>query len=75
MVAYFISDADIEDATGYKEYTTKVPVLIAKYGGEYLVRGGMPFRDAHHISGRAVVLAEQNTVGLDALSLAECPVD
>ena len=40
MVAYFISDADIEDATGYKEYTTKVPLLIAKYGGEYLVRGG-----------------------------------
>ncbi|MEP6885203.1 MAG: DUF1330 domain-containing protein [Gammaproteobacteria bacterium] len=40
MVAYFISDADIEDAAGYKEYTTKVPVLIEKYGGEYLVRGG-----------------------------------
>ena len=40
MVAYFISDADIHDSVGYKEYTTKVPALIAKYGGEYLVRGG-----------------------------------
>ena len=40
MVAYFISDADINDPVGYKEYITKVPTLIAKYGGEYLVRGG-----------------------------------
>ena len=40
MVAYFISDAEINDPAGYKEYTSKVPALIAKYGGEYLVRGG-----------------------------------
>jgi uncharacterized protein (DUF1330 family) len=40
MAAYFISDAEIHDPAGYKEYTAKVPVLIAKYGGEYLVRGG-----------------------------------
>ena len=33
MAAYFISDAEIHDPAGYKEYTTKVPVLIAKYGG------------------------------------------
>jgi uncharacterized protein (DUF1330 family) len=41
MAAYFISDADIHDPVGYTEYTTKVPLLIAKYGGEYLVRGGV----------------------------------
>ncbi len=40
MAAYFISDADIQDSAGYTEYTTKVPALIAQYGGEYLVRGG-----------------------------------
>ena len=40
MVAYFISDADIHDPAGYTEYTAKVPALIARYGGEYLVRGG-----------------------------------
>lgn len=40
MTAYFISDADIHDPVGYTEYTAKVPALIAKYGGEYLVRGG-----------------------------------
>ena len=31
----------------------------------------MPFRDAHHITGRIVKLAEDKGVGLDALSLAE----
>lgn len=40
MAAYFISDANIHDPAGYAEYTAKVPLLIAKYGGQYLVRGG-----------------------------------
>ncbi len=40
MAAYFISDAEIHDPVGYAQYTAKVPALIAKYGGEYLVRGG-----------------------------------
>ena len=37
---------------------------------DWLVReGGVPFREAHHITGRAVKAAEEAGVGLDALSL------
>ena len=39
---------------------------------DWLVReGGIPFREAHHITGRAVALAERTGVALDALPLAE----
>ena len=37
---------------------------------DWLVReAGVPFREAHHITGRAVRAAEERGVGLDALSL------
>jgi argininosuccinate lyase len=32
---------------------------------------GLPFREAHHVTGRAVALAEKKGVALDRLSLAE----
>jgi argininosuccinate lyase len=39
---------------------------------DWLVRTlGMPFRDAHHVTGRAVKLAEEKGCMLDALSLEE----
>jgi argininosuccinate lyase len=39
---------------------------------DWLVReANIPFREAHHITGAAVKLAEQKGVALDALSLAE----
>ena len=39
---------------------------------DWLVReAGMPFRDAHHITGKIVRLAEQKKCQLDALSLVE----
>jgi uncharacterized protein (DUF1330 family) len=40
MTAYMIVDLDVHDADGFQEYRTGVPALIAKHGGEYLVRGG-----------------------------------
>jgi argininosuccinate lyase len=37
---------------------------------DWLVReAGLPFREAHHVTGRAVALAEQKKVGLEKLSL------
>jgi argininosuccinate lyase len=37
---------------------------------DWLVReAGVPFREAHHITGRAVKAAEEQTCNLDALSL------
>jgi argininosuccinate lyase len=45
---------------------------IATDLADWLVRSlGMPFREAHHITGRAVALAEQKKVGLEKLSLEE----
>ncbi len=39
---------------------------------DYLVRvHGMPFRDAHHVTGRLVALAAKRKVGLEGLTLAE----
>ena len=39
---------------------------------DWLVReAGVPFRDAHHITGAAVKLAESKGLALEALSLAE----
>jgi argininosuccinate lyase len=39
---------------------------------DWLVRSlGLPFREAHHVTGRAVALAEQKKVGLEKLSLEE----
>ena len=39
---------------------------------DWLVReAGLPFRDAHHVTGRAVALAEQKGCELSALSLDE----
>ena len=37
---------------------------------DWLVReAGLPFREAHHVTGRAVALAEERGVGLEALDL------
>jgi argininosuccinate lyase len=39
---------------------------------DWLVRAlGLPFRDAHHVTGRIVALAEARGVGLERLSLAD----
>ncbi|MFO1413732.1 MAG: DUF1330 domain-containing protein [Burkholderiales bacterium] len=40
MSAYLIVDVAIRDPQRYEEYKQKVPALIARHGGEYLVRGG-----------------------------------
>jgi argininosuccinate lyase len=45
---------------------------IATDLADWLVReAGMPFREAHHVTGRAVALAEQSACGLDELTLAQ----
>ncbi|HEY6631057.1 MAG TPA: argininosuccinate lyase, partial [Rhizobiaceae bacterium] len=39
---------------------------------DWLVRTlGLPFREAHHVTGRAVALAEAKKVGLEKLALAD----
>jgi argininosuccinate lyase len=45
------------------------PLLLATDVADYLVRKGMPFRDAHHVVGAIVALAEKKGRGLNELSL------
>jgi argininosuccinate lyase len=45
--------------------------LTATDLADYLVKKGIPFREAHHITGRAVALAESKGVDLSDLSLDE----
>ena len=47
------------------------PALLATDLADYLVRKGMPFRQAHHAVGAVVALAEKTGKVLNELSLAE----
>jgi len=51
------------------EKALKSGFLNATEFADYLVTKGIPFREAHHITGRAVALAEEKNVGLEDLSL------
>lgn len=46
------------------------PGLI-RYPFSSVVRKGVPFRETHHVSGRAVALAEQSSCTLADLTLAQ----
>ena len=45
--------------------------MLATDLSEYLVRKGVPFRETHHISGRAVQMAEDRGCALTDLSVAD----
>jgi argininosuccinate lyase len=47
------------------------PALLATDLADYLVRKGVPFREAHHLVGAAVALAEKHGKPLDQLSVQE----
>ncbi len=53
------------------------PDMLATDLADYLVKKGMPFREAHRVAGRAVVLAAEQGVKLTELRstrCADCPV-
>jgi argininosuccinate lyase len=47
------------------------PALLATDLADYLVKKGVAFRDAHHLVGAAVAMAEKSGKSLDKLTLAE----
>lgn len=51
------------------EKALKAGFLNATEFADYITTKGIPFREAHHITGRAVALAEDRGVGLEDLSL------
>src|SRR5437899_4564813 len=64
-----------------RDMTVNVPAMKKAAGAGYatatdladwLVRNlGLPFREAHHVTGRAVALAEDKKIGLEKLSLED----
>ncbi len=40
MAAYFIVQLTVNDPETFETYRQQVPATIAKFGGEYIVRGG-----------------------------------
>lgn len=57
MTAYLIAMMDVHDSDGYEEYREKVPAMIAKHGGDYIIRGGAAeIVEGDWPTGRIVVL-------------------
>lgn len=57
MTAYLIAMMDVHDGDAYEEYREKVPAMIAKHGGDYVVRGGVAdVVEGSWPTGRIVVL-------------------
>ncbi|KAI0082746.1 argininosuccinate lyase [Panus rudis PR-1116 ss-1] len=54
-----------------KMYQALTMDVLATDLADYLVRKGIPFRETHHISGRAVALAESRKCQLNELSLED----
>ena len=65
MVETLAVDRDAMRRAAAEGFTTATAVADA------LVRRGMPFREAHHVTGRIVALADAKGVELKALSLAD----
>lgn len=40
MAIYMIVDVDIHDLDSYEIYKSQAALIVSKFGGEYLVRGG-----------------------------------
>ena len=47
------------------------PEMLATDLAEYLVRKGVPFRDAHHLAGAAVRMAELQAIPLSELEVED----
>lgn len=41
MAGYVIAEVEVTDPAAYEEYRKLVPATIARYGGRFLVRGGV----------------------------------
>nr|WP_166180870.1 argininosuccinate lyase [Altererythrobacter segetis] len=64
--------AEAEFRTDRMRQAAELGYATATDLADWLVRtAGLPFREAHHVTGAAVKLAEEKGVALDALSLAD----
>ncbi len=69
ITAAMIANTDVIEAPC--QAAAEDATLLATDLADYLVNIKVPFRDAHHIVGAVVALAEQKNVSLDQLSLKD----
>jgi uncharacterized protein (DUF1330 family) len=62
MAAYLIADVQVTDPDVYEDYRSRVPAIIAAYGGRYLVRGGRVERLEGDAEPQRVVVLEFPTM-------------
>ncbi len=60
MAAYLLANLTVRDAQKFEAYRQAVPAVIARFGGRYLVRGG-------------VVEAKEGDPGLNRVVILEFP--
>jgi uncharacterized protein (DUF1330 family) len=54
---YLIGEIDVKDPEAYKEYVAGTPAVVAKFGGEFIVRGGKTLaKEGQPPLGRVVVI-------------------
>ena len=58
MAVYSISSINVKDWETYEKYMKKVPSIIEKYGGKYLVRGGEILADDTTWQPKRIVMLE-----------------
>ena len=69
MSVYVIVNVDVKDPAAYEEYKAKVPALIRKHGGEYLVRGGkFVVAEGHWKPSRLVLYRYPDLASVQALN-------
>ena len=44
MVAYVVNEIVVTAPERFQTYADQVPAILAKYGGQYVIRGGAPER-------------------------------
>jgi uncharacterized protein (DUF1330 family) len=71
MIAYLIIDLAIIDADGFMEYVRRIPDLIEKYSGRYLVQGVEPTI----VEGSAENLQRSVVIEFPSRELAESFLD
>ena len=58
MSAYAIVELEITDPELFETYRAQVPAIVARYGGEYLVRGGTVTTEEGDWQPKRVVVPE-----------------
>ena len=58
MRGYITVDVNITDMDGFMEYASRIPILIEKHGGRYIVKGAEPkvIRESNEIPQFVVVI-------------------